>query len=295
MAQRIPEPLPPEPPPPEGAPSGPRVSAILLTFNQAPEARRAIEALERSQQRERLEILVVDCGSADEGPQLDTHYPGINMMRMPHHFGACKALNIAVRTAKADLVFFLSPYVEVGAETVFALAAHLEENPTLAAVCPMLVDQEGKPAPQSFADPLGNQMVAIEFPGADSIFTDYPSREALMVRKGFLRSMNYFDERFGEFGVDLDLAMQIRRAAKKIRVYPELRVTRHPGTDPLQSDPLAEADRIAGAGALIGKYQGFFAGFTFRLAAILKALVRFDLKLVSLLVQGQKLDGSQSA
>lgn len=270
------------------------MSTVLLTFNQAPEARRAIEALERSSQRERLEIIVVDCGSGDEGPQLDTHYPGIHLMRLPHHLGASKAMNIAVRTAKADLVFFLSPYVEVGPQTVAALAAQLEEGASLAAVCPLLVDEEGKPVPQSFADPLGSESVAVEFPGADSIFADYPTREALLVRKSFLRSMNYFDERFGEFGADLDLAMQIRRAAKKVRVYPDIRATRHPGADPLQADPLAEADRIAGVSALIGKYQGFFAGFRYRMVAILKALVRFDLKLASLLMQGQKLDGSQA-
>jgi GT2 family glycosyltransferase len=287
MAQRIAEQL-----PPVEEPSGPRVSAVLVGFNQAPELRRAIEALERSQQRERLEILVVDCGSGDESPRLDTHFPAINLLRMPHHFGATKAMNIATRTAKAELVFFLSPFVEVLPETVAALASRLDDDSTAAAVCPLLMDPEGNPVPQMFRNPTDGELVAVE---TDAVTVNYPSREALLVRKGFLRGINYFDERFGEFGADLDLAMQIRRQGKKIRVFPEIRATRHPGADPLQADPLAEADRIVGAGALIGKYQGFFAGLRFRLAAILKALVHFDLKLVSLLVQGQKLDGSQSA
>jgi hypothetical protein len=122
---------------------------------------------------------------------------------------------------------------------------------------------------------------------------NYPSREALLVRKGFIRGINYFDERFGEFGADLDLAMQIRRAAKKVRVYPAIRATRHPGSDGLQGDVLTEADKTLGAAALIGKYQGFLPGFRFRLAAILNALVRFDFRRLGFLVQGQKLDGSQ--
>lgn len=289
MAQRMPEQL-----PPAEEPSGPRVSAVLLAFNQAPEVRRAIEALERSGQRERLEILVVDCGSGDEGPELDTHYPAIHLMRLPHHFGASKAMNIASRTAKAELVFFLSPFVEVLPETVMALAARLEEDSSAAAVCPLLVDAEGNPAPQVFAGPTGGGLTPV--PGdlsAEAVVVNYPCREALMVRKAFLRSMNYFDERFGEFGADLDLAMQIRRAAKKVRVFPAVRATRHPGADPLQGDALAEADQKLGVAALVGKYQGFFAGLRYRVAAILKALVHFDLKLLSLLVQGQKLDGSQ--
>jgi GT2 family glycosyltransferase len=289
MAQRMPEQL-----PPAEEPSGPRVSAVLLGFNQAPELRRAIEALERSQQRERLEILVVDCGSGDESPQLDARYPAINLLRLPHHFGATKAMNIATRTAKGELVFFLSPFVEVLPETVAALAARLEEDSSAAAVCPLLVDPEGNPVAQVFRDALGSEWGPVELdPAADSITVNYPGREALLVRKAFIRGINYFDERFGEFGAELDLAMQVRRAAKKIRVLPAIRATRHPGSDPFEGDVLVEVDKTLGAAALVGKYQGFLAGLRFRLAAILKALVSFDLRRFSLLVQGQKLDGNQ--
>jgi GT2 family glycosyltransferase len=237
---------------------------------------------------------VVDCGSGDESPQLDAHYPAINLLRLPHHFGATKAMNIATRTAKGDLVLFLSPFVEVLPETVAGLAARLEEDSSAAAVCPLLVDPEGNPVPQVFRDALGGEWAPVELdPAAESIAVSYPGREALLVRKGFIRGINYFDEHFGEFGADLDLAMQIRRAAKKIRVYPGIRAIRHPGSDPFQGDALAEADKTLGAATLVGKYQGFFAGLRFRLAAILKALAHFDLRLLGLLVQGQKLDGSQ--
>src|SRR5579872_1778124 len=94
-------------------PIGPRVSAILVAFNQASALRRAVEALERSQERERLEILVVDCGSRDDSARVDSEFPGVNVLRLPHHLGATRAMNIALRTAKAELVFFISPDVEV--------------------------------------------------------------------------------------------------------------------------------------------------------------------------------------
>ena len=62
----------------------------------APALRRAIEALERSQERDRLEILVVDCGSQDESPRLDGDYPAVQILRLPQHFGATRAMNIAL-------------------------------------------------------------------------------------------------------------------------------------------------------------------------------------------------------
>ena len=85
------------------------MSAVLVSFNQAPALRRAIEALERSQDRERLEILVVDCGSQDESPRLDADYPAVQILRLPQHFGATRAMNIAMRTAKAELVLLPVP------------------------------------------------------------------------------------------------------------------------------------------------------------------------------------------
>lgn len=289
--------------------SGPRVSVVLVAFNQAPALRRAIEALERSQDRERLEILVVDCGSRDESPRLDADYPAVQILRLPQHFGATRAMNIAMRTAKADLVLLLSPNVEVAPDTVTRLAAHLTEDSgaedaSAAAVCPLLCDPSGQPAPRAYRIPSSDALAAgtlepvnidatQESGVSDSIAVEYAARDAILARKQFIRGMNYFDERFGEYWADLDLAMQIRRAGKKIRLYPSIRATLHPGPDPLQGDAVAEADRILGAAAFLGKYEGFFAGLRFRLAAILKALGRFDLRGMGLLISGEKI-GSQA-
>ena len=107
--------------------------------------------------------------------------------------------------------------------------------------------------------------------------------------------MNYFDERFGEYWADLDLAVQIRRAGKSIRVIPSIRATLHPGDDPLAGYPLGrEADlQTVGAAEFLAKYGGFFAGFKFRFSAILKALLAFNFKRLSMLLGGEHM-GSQA-
>ena len=277
--------------------TGPRVSAVIVSFNQAAQLRRSIAALENSSGRERLEIVVVDCGSQDESPKLDAEFPAVNMLRLPHHFGAVKAMNIAIRTAKADLVFFLSPNVEVQPDTITKLAGLLEQESDLSGACPLLVDPEGKPV--SDARPLPTSGNLYPAPqeldlNQESIAIQYPGLDALLVRKQFIRGMNYFDGRYGDSWADADLAMQIRRAGKKIRLYPGIRATVHPAPNALQGDPLAEADRILGAAAYLGKYYGFLSGLSFRLIAILKTLGRFDFRLLGYLISGQKLDGSQA-
>src|SRR5437773_1476288 len=119
-------------PAPQEEPLGLRVSAILISYNQAAALRRSLQALEASRDRERLEIVVVDCASSDESSQMDTEFPAINLLRLPHHIGSARAMNIATRTAKADLVLYISPGVEVEPATVAALADRLEPESNLA-------------------------------------------------------------------------------------------------------------------------------------------------------------------
>jgi glycosyltransferase involved in cell wall biosynthesis len=279
-------------------PIEPRVTAILIVFNQADAARRAIAALEKSQDREHLEIIVVDCGSSDASSQLDAEFAGISVLRLPHNFGATKALNIGTRTAKAELVFYVSPNVEVAPDTLDKLAGHLEADSELSAVCPLLVDADGAdvsqmrflPTREDFSkDTLAGRSLDLS---QESIDVEYPGMDALLVRKHFIKGMNYFDERFGHYWADADLAAQIRRAQRKVRLYPAIRATYCSAPDPHAGDVLAEADRILGAAAFLGKYGG--GGFVFRLAAIFRALGSFNFKLLGALVSGQKLDGSQA-
>ena len=275
------------------------MSAILVGLNQIEPLRRALGALERSTERERLEILVVDLGSDDGSPQIDSEFPNIVILRLPHNFGATKAMNISTRTAKADLVFYLSPDVEVAPETVQKLADTLEADSDAAAVCPLLVDETGKPVSKVFklptAESLKGTMTPVEMDlDQESVNVEYPGRDAVLVRKQFVKGMNYFDERYGEFWADADLAIQIRRGLKKIRMYPAIRAVKHADTSPDASRGLLAADRAGGAAALIGKYYGFMAGFGFRIGAIFRALGRFDIKQFLALVSGGKIDGSQA-
>ncbi len=276
------------------------MSAILVSLNQIEPLRRAIAALERSTDRERLEILVVDLGSDDGSAQLDTEFPAIVTLRLPHNFGATKAMNVSTRTAKSDLVFYLSPDVEVEPDTVRKLADKLEEDSDAAAVCPLLVDEGGKPVSRIYKLPTKESFKGDQTPVAidlaqESVNVEYPGRDAILVRKQFVKGMNYFDERFGEFWADADLAMQIRRGLKKIRLYPSIKALRRGDTSPPANKGLLAADRAGGAAAFIGKYHGFMGGLGFRTGAIFRALGHFDFKQLIALASGQKIDGSQGS
>ena len=93
--------------------------------------------------------------------------------------------------------------------------------PATAAVAPLLAGPSGEPVATGYRVPSAEDFAAgrlrvmpIDADG-EAVTVEYAGRDALLVRKQFLRGMNYFDERFGEHWADLDLAMQIRRAGQE--------------------------------------------------------------------------------
>jgi len=284
----------------------PKTAAILIAHNQAAALRRAIGALQRSENRELLEILVVDCASEDSTPELSEEFPGITMQRLPHNFGATKALNIATRTARAEFLFLLSPEVEVATDTVARLTEKLEGSPEVTGVCPLLVDSEGQVVARTRRFPdrealahvrgggeLGWVPIPEETLAQERFVVLYPGREALLVRKNFVTGMNYFDEHFGEYGADADMALKIRKSGRRVEMYPGIRATWHASTGAAPNDAIHKSDRILGAATLLGNHYGFFAGLGFRVSAMLSALTRFDFSLLSALASGNKI-GSQA-
>jgi GT2 family glycosyltransferase len=283
----------------------PKIAAIIVAHNQAAELRRAIAALERSEQREQLEILVVDCASDDSTAEVAEEFPGITMQRLPENFGATKALNIATRTARAEYLFLLSPDVEVAPDTVARLAEKLDAETSVTGACPLLVDGDGRPVMRTRPYPDRQSVAQVRGGGEpgwiaipEEALTQercamlYPGREALLVRKQFVAGMNYFDERFGEYWADADLAIKIRKAGRKLEMYPAIRATWH-APEAAPNATVHRSDRILGAAALLSKHEGFLAGFGFRMAAMFGALTRFDFSLLTALASGKKV-GSQA-
>jgi len=301
----------------------PKVSVLIVSWNSAGALRRCLESLERSVNRESIEIIVVDNGSLDESPRMDAEYPHVTMLRLPRNFGIVKALNIGMRTAKGEFFFFLRPEMEVFPETVSTLAARLEAAADAAAVSPLLVDPDGQsvsryrrlPTPQEVYLAWRNGGFSDwSSPDAsvDCLAAEFQKGAALMVRGHFLRGMRYIDGRYGNSWWDLEVCHQIRRASKKILLLPGVSTVLNAGTDPGASldgsgRALLSADCALGAATFAGKHYGWGAGFKVRFSATfhaffqtLRAAVRFrdtayHFSRFTCLLSGQKIDGSQRA
>ncbi len=110
--------------------------------------RQCLESIEASEGRARLQVIAVDNGSNDGSAQVGDDFPNVQAIRLPKNFGLTKALNLGWRAADAEYVFFLHDDTRIEPSTVGVLATTLDNHSDVAAVCPLLVDEQGRPAPQ---------------------------------------------------------------------------------------------------------------------------------------------------
>jgi GT2 family glycosyltransferase len=268
----------------------PRASVVVVSRNRAACLRRCLESLEKSEGRETIQIIVVDNGSQDGSAQLDADFPKAQFIRLPKNFGLTKALNLGWRAADAAYVLFLHDDSEVEPGTVLRLAETLDANPDAAAVCPLLVDGEGRPAPQFGGFPPDGEYRPADPSGSEPVAVEFPRGAALMIRVFVIKAVRQIDEHYGQFGADADLAMQILRASKKILLLPSVRV-RHQGRQGYSADE--RADFLLGRAVFLGKYEGFGAGLRARLGAVFSPLFSFRFGELKNTLAGQKIDGTQ--
>jgi len=300
-----------------------RVSAIVVSHNSASALRRCLAALERSQARGILEILVVDCGSRDDSPHVDAEFPEVQVLRMPRHFGFTRARNIGIRSATGEYLLFLDADVELDPVAIPALVQRLDTDPEAAAACPLLVDASGKPAQQIYYLPArssisrtwreGSLRPATEVDlSAEAVAVEHAAPAALLVRAYFIKGINYLDPRFPHSWADIDLSFQIWRASKKIMLLPPARAIAHgdlfrPQLTGATARALLAADFALGATTFAGKYFGFLFGLRCRIQLIFESLLQAmsavlrarDIGLAfsrfSSILLGQRIDGTQSA
>jgi GT2 family glycosyltransferase len=112
-----------------------------------------------------------------------------------------------------------------------------------------------------------------------------------MFRAFFLRALRQIDERYGTYGGDVELCMQVRRANRKIIVLRDVTAVHEQLGSPVSRSTL-EGDRAAGTAVFIGKHFGLVTGILYRLKSGLTGLFTFRLKVVTGALGGTKIDGS---
>ncbi len=266
-----------------------QVSVVIVSCNRVDALRASLAALNGKVQNPKLQIIVVDNGSRDGSASLDAEFPATQFLRLPQNFGLTKALNIGIRACDGSYVLFLHEDVEIQPEVVELLRAELEQHSETGGDCTRLVDDAGNPVAQvrdlpSPANP--DPPFRTGKPGEVPAVTG----AAIMVRRFLLNALNKIDERYGNYGSDIELCMQVRRANKKVVIVEGATAVHRPEVQEQRAE--FAADRQLGTAAYLGKYHGFAAKLKYLIVATLGALFTFRLGRLRYLISGQKIDGA---
>ncbi|MFN7650915.1 MAG: glycosyltransferase family 2 protein [Acidobacteriota bacterium] len=272
----------------------PLVSVLCVSRNQDHNLRRCLVALSRSTLAAQTQVVVVDLASHDETATVVADFSELTALRLPKNFGWTKAANIGLRSTTAENILFLDPCVELDPGTVEVLLSSVAESGTVAAAVATLRTTDGSPAsylrPLPVATLLRMEAHAPAQP-EESESVDYPGLAALLIRKSFLKGMNYFDERYGELWSDAELAAQVKRAQRRILRLPGAGGVLHPEQDKRIPSALLAADWHSGAAVYLKKHYGLSLGRS--LGPIVRSLLSGNLSLARHLLAGDKVDGTQ--
>ena len=261
---------------------------VVVSRNRAVEFRRCLEAIETADGRDHYQVIAVDNGSTDGSALLIDDFPNVQFIRLPKNFGLTKALNLGWRAADAEYVLFLHDDTVVQPAAIRILADALDNRPEAAAVCPLLVDSQGHPAPQlGTLPPDGVWRPAQAGP---PVPVEYARGAAIMYRVYFIKALRQIDERYGQFGADADLAAEIRRANRKILLVPSALVQHEARAE---YTAVEKADFLNAKAVWLGKHQGAAAGIQARLGAVLGPLAGFRFGELKHTIGAQKIDGTQ--
>lgn len=240
--------------------AGPRVTAIVVSFNTRDHLLDALDSL-RAHGGVPLETIVVDNASTDGSAEaVAARFPEVRVLASTTNLGFGRANNLGLRAARGELVLVLNSDCEVRPGAVPALCGVLEARPEVAIVGPRTVGPEG--APQvSFGRTLTpiaewrqGRLVRGVKAGRETALRhaaalaaqerepDWVSGSCFLARKSALEAVGGFDESFFLYEEDVDLCIRVRKAGGRILFTPTAEVVHHLGRSMDKAPALARLE-----------------------------------------------------
>ena len=127
--------------------SAPRLSVVIVTYRSRAVLDDCLGALAFATRHLPHEVIVVDNGSGDGAPEwVARSWPAARVLANPDNRGFTRAVNQGLEAASGEALLLLNPDCRVTVAGLERLLEVLALDPRNAAVAPMLVDEEGRPA-----------------------------------------------------------------------------------------------------------------------------------------------------
>jgi N-acetylglucosaminyl-diphospho-decaprenol L-rhamnosyltransferase len=229
------------------------IAVVVVNFNSTAQARRCIETAAADLADRNWTAIVVDNASSDGGAAALQGLPRTTVIANPRNVGFGAAVNQAVRTTKAELLWLLNPDCEVHPGAFAALAETLDRHTDCAIAAPRLLNSDGTVQASARGEPSAwtglfgrNTLLTKWFPsapaarrnlpaadlvdsGVESAPVDWVMGAAMLVRRDRFDLVGGFDERYFLYWEDADLCRRLRERGFSTRYVPRARVSHSGG------------------------------------------------------------------
>lgn len=227
----------------------PFLSLCIVSWNDRELLRACLAALRANPYGGESEVLVVDNGSTDGGPDVSAdELPEVRLIRNEENLGFPRACNQAIRASRGDVVVLLNPDAEVGPGALDALVDLIASRPEAGAAGAKLLNPDGSVQPECRRD-FPN--LAADFLLLTTIYKILPdptiiwrwrlpaglpdvpaetfavSGACMAVSRRALDAVGLLDEASFMHLEDIDLCYRLRRTGWKVLFHPGACVTHH--------------------------------------------------------------------
>lgn len=213
----------------------PSVAVVILNWNGKHFLDKYLQSVLNSSYKN-LKIIVADNASTDDSiPFLQKNYPTVQILTNKTNEGFAKGYNLALSQVTADYFVLLNSDVEVTTGWVEPIIDLMENDTSIGACQPKLLDEKNKNLFE-YAGACGGWIDTFGYPFArgrilekmeedkgqynDAVPCFWASGAAMFVRAPLFTSLGGFDEYFFAHQEEIDLCWRMQRAGYSVYVQP---------------------------------------------------------------------------
>ena len=226
---------------PAGKP-GPDISLAIVHYETPELLRDCLDSLARSEGELQVEVSVVDNASVTfDAAEIRAAYPWVRVLQNERNEGFAKASNRVLQLAQGRYVLLLNPDTVVAPDSLSAMLAYMDANPTVGCATCRLELEDGSldlACRRQFPTPARSlyriTMLSRVFPRSrrfgqynltyldewQETDIDQPCGAFMMVRSEVVAAVGLLDESYFMYGEDTDWAFRIKEAGWAIRYVP---------------------------------------------------------------------------
>ncbi|MES2427819.1 MAG: glycosyltransferase family 2 protein [Bacteroidota bacterium] len=220
-----------------------KLSVIIVNHNHCDLLRLALNSLSKAVNAIDNELIIVDNASTDNSVlMLHDEYPEVKVISNPINAGVAKAGNQGIEVSKGEYVLLVNADTICAKETLDKVIGFMDLHTDVSGLGVRMVDPQGSFLPESNRGLTRSWIIFFKLIGLANNFpksrlsdrnrkdwveefqtseVDILNEAFMLIRRSVLNDIGLFDERFVQYGHNIDLSYRMRLAGFKNYYFPK--------------------------------------------------------------------------